>query len=197
MKHIRGVIFDLDGTLVTSSLDFVAIKQEICCPAAEDVLSFLKSLPEKQQNAALEVIHHYELLDAQSSDWMPGARDFVDRCIEDDIPMAIVTRNSLQSSKVKIERNAIPIDRLITRENSKPKPDPTALLHIASAFGLPVNAILMVGDYKYDLEAGRNAKMHSCLIHHTTLPDYSHLADYIFQHFGLLHRAMFPPCVSS
>ncbi|QEW06395.1 HAD family hydrolase [Nitrincola iocasae] len=191
MKHIRGVIFDLDGTLVTSSLDFMAIKQEICCPADEDVLSFLKSLPEKQQSAALDVIHRHELLDAQGSDWMPGARAFVDKCVENDIPMAIVTRNSFQSSRVKIERNAIPIDRLITRENSKPKPDPTALLQIAGDFGLPPHAILMVGDYRYDLEAGRNAKMPSCLIHYTTLPDYAHLADYSFQHFGLLHQAMF------
>jgi len=191
MKHIRGVIFDLDGTLVTSSLDFMAIKQEICCPADEDVLSFLKSLPEKQQSAALDVIHRHELLDAQGSDWMPGARAFVDKCVADDIPMAIVTRNSFQSSRVKIERNAIPIERLITRENSKPKPDPTALLQIASDFGLPPHAILMVGDYRYDLEAGRNAKMPSCLIHYTTLPDYAHLADYSFQHFGLLHQAMF------
>ncbi|KGK42225.1 hypothetical protein LH51_08910 [Nitrincola sp. A-D6] len=184
-------MFDLDGTLVTSSLDFVAIKQEICCPANADVLSFLQSLPDEQQHAALDVIHRHELLDAQTSDWMPGARAFVDRCIEDAIPMAIVTRNSLQSSRVKIERNAIPIDRLITRENSKPKPDPSALLHIASEFGLPTHAILMVGDYRYDLEAGRNAKMPSCLIHYTTLPDYSHLADYSFQHFGLLQQAMF------
>jgi HAD superfamily hydrolase (TIGR01509 family) len=191
MKHIRGVIFDLDGTLVTSSLDFMAIKQEIGCPTGEDVLSFLQSLPEKQQNAALEVIHRHELLDAQGSDWMPGARAFVDKCAADAIPMAIVTRNSLQSSRVKIERNAIPIDRLITRENSKPKPDPSALLHIASNFGLPTHAILMVGDYRYDLEAGRNANMPSCLIHYTTLPDYSHLADYHFQHFGLLYQAMF------
>lgn len=191
MKHIRGVIFDLDGTLVTSSLDFVAIKQEICCPADEDVLLFLKSLPTKKQHEALDVIHRHELLDAQGSDWMPGARAFVDKCLENDIPMAIVTRNSLQSSRVKIERNAIPIDRLITRENSKPKPDPTALLHIAKDFGLPTHAMLMVGDYKYDLEAGRNANMQSCLIHYTRLPDYSHLANYSFQHFSLLHQAMF------
>lgn len=191
MKQYRGVIFDLDGTLVSSSLDFAAIKHEIGCPLEADVLSFLKTLPKRTQHEAMSVIHRHELLDAQRCDWIPGARAFVETCIEHAIPMAIVTRNSLQSSKVKIERNAIPIDRVITRENSKPKPDPTALLQVARDFELPTHSILMVGDYRYDLEAGRNANMKSCLINYTTLPDYAHLADYTFQHFGLLHQAMF------
>lgn len=191
MKQLRGVIFDLDGTLVSSSLDFPAIKQEIGCPTDADVLTFLETLTEEMQQQAMQVIHCHELLDAQYCDWIPGARDFVEACIERDIPMAIVTRNSCQSSQVKIERNAIPIERVITRENSKPKPDPTALLQIADEFGLPPQDVLMVGDYRYDLEAGRNANMKSCLVNYTTLPDYSHMADYTFEHFGMLHSAMF------
>ena len=191
MKHIKGIIFDLDGTLVTSSLDFVAIKQEIGCPDHEDVLAFLHSLPEHQQQDAMDVIHHHELQDAQSSEWIPSARSFIDECYVKQIPMAIVTRNSHHPTHVKVKRNAIPIQHIVTRETSKPKPDPSALLDIADHFRLPTESILMVGDYKYDLQAGRNAKMPTCLINYQSLPDYAHLADYTFEHFGLLHRAMF------
>ncbi|GAA0786460.1 HAD family hydrolase [Marinobacterium sediminicola] len=191
MKQVQGVIFDLDGTLVSSSLDFKAIKQEIDCPPEADVLTFLETLPEHKQLEAMAIIHRHEVQDAQQCEWLPGAQEFVNTCIKHSIPMAIVTRNSLHSSRVKIKRNAIPIERVITRENSKPKPDPTALLQIADDFALPAHSILMVGDYRYDLEAGRNANMKSCLINYTTLPDYSHLADYTFEHFGLLHQAMF------
>lgn len=191
MKQLRGVIFDLDGTLVSSSLDFAAIKQEIGCPAEADVLTFLASLPKSQQQEAMAIIHRHEMQDALQCDWIPGARTFVDSCIKRRIPMAIVTRNSCQSSKVKIERNGIPIDRVVTRENSKPKPDPTALLELARDFDLPTHEVLMVGDYRYDLEAGRNANMKSCLVNYTRLPDYSHLADYAFPDFQSLHEAMF------
>ncbi len=191
MKQLRGVIFDLDGTLVSSSLDFAAIKQEIGCPPAADVLSYLASLSTTQQDEAMTIIHRHEMQDALHSDWIPGARTFVDSCIKHRIPMAIVTRNSCKSSKVKIERNAIPIDRVITRENSKPKPDPTALLDLARDFALPTHEVLMVGDYRYDLEAGRNAKMKACLVNYTSLPDYAHLADYAFPDFQSLHAAMF------
>lgn len=191
MKQLRGVIFDLDGTLVSSSLDFPAIKREIDCPPDADVLIFLETLTEAKRQAAMQVIHRHELRDAQCCEWIPGARRFVEECLERQMPMAIVTRNSLRSSRVKIERNAIPIDRVITRETSRPKPDPTALLQIADEFGLAPQNILMVGDYRYDLEAGRNANMPSCLINYTTLPDYHHLADYAFAYFDLLHKAMF------
>jgi len=170
VKELRGVIFDLDGTLVSSRLDFPAIKREIGCPQDTDVLVFLKALPEDTRREAMQVIHRHELLDAQCCDWMPGARAFVEACIEHNMPMAIVTRNSHRSSRVKIERNAIPIDRIVTREDSKPKPDPTALLQIAHDFGLPPHDMLMVGDYRYDLEAGRNANMKSCLINYAAYP---------------------------
>lgn len=191
MKQLRGVIFDLDGTLVSSSLDFAAIKREIGCPPGADVLTFLETLPTEQRYDAMAIIHRHERQDAQGCDWIPGARAFVDTCIEHGMPMAIVTRNSGQSSKLKIERNAIPIECVVTRENSRPKPDPSALLEIARDFALPPHAILMVGDYRYDLEAGRNANMKSCLVNYTILPDYSHLADYAFPNFQSLHAAMF------
>jgi len=191
MQQIRGFIFDLDGTLVTSSLDFRLIKSEIGCPENEDILSFIEKLPVHLQQSAHDVVHKHELMDAHTSEWMPGANMFVQKCIEQNMPMAIVTRNSHQSSSVKIERNKIPIDLLITRENSKPKPDPSALLYIANMFSLETSEILMVGDYRYDLEAGRNARMPACLVHYDELPEYAHLADYSYPSFTELYRAKF------
>lgn len=191
MKHIRGFIFDLDGTLVTSSLDFTAIRQEIGCPATEDILTFLDTVPGDRKASIIDIVHRHEMNDAQESDWLPHVRPFLAQCAANDIPMAIVTRNSAIPTQVKVGRNEIPIQHIVTRETSKPKPDPTALINIANDFNLPTEAIMMVGDYKYDLQAGRNAKMATCLVNFTQLPDYAHLADYTFAHFGLLHRAFF------
>lgn len=192
MNHIRGIIFDLDGTLVTSSLDFLAIKAEIGCPLDQDALVYISQLPsESQQAEAMNIIHYHEMLDAESCDWIPGAQGFVRACAERQLPMAIVTRNSQRSSMVKIAKNNIPIELLLTRENAKPKPDPSALLDISTKFQLPVTELVMVGDYKYDLQAGRNAAMTSCLVNFDVLPDYAHLADYHFADFHQFHYAMF------
>lgn len=191
MENIRGFIFDLDGTLVTSSLDFLAIKREIGCPPNEDALTFIESLPDSEQKEAMAVIHFHEMQDAESSEWMPGAQEFIEACFAKKMPMGIVTRNSKRSSQMKIKKNNIPITLLITRECSAPKPDPGALLDIAQQFSMPPRELLMVGDYRYDLEAGRNANMPSCLLHYKQLPDYADLADYAFPTFDELHQAVF------
>jgi HAD superfamily hydrolase (TIGR01549 family) len=192
LNNIKGFIFDLDGTLVTSSLDFLAIKVEIGCPVDVDALIYIAQLPTHQQRQeAMDIIHFHEMRDALSCDWIPGAKAFVSECIARALPMAIVTRNSQRSSKVKVENNNIPIELLLTREDSKPKPDPTALLDIARGFELPVDQMMMVGDYRYDLEAGRNAGMPSCLVNFSDEPDYIHLADYRFKDFHQFHQAMF------
>ncbi|RAJ99041.1 HAD family hydrolase [Aliidiomarina maris] len=191
MQHIKGIIFDLDGTLVSSSLDFNAIRRDIGCPPQQDILDYLAALPANEREQAQALVFQHELDDAHSSDWMPNAQSFIHQCALAKIPMAIVTRNSAQPTHIKVTRNGIPISHVVTREQSKPKPDPSALLAIAQQFDLPSDAIMMVGDYKYDLQAGRNAGMATCLINYQQLPDYVHLADYRFEHFGLLSDAMF------
>ena len=191
MKQIRALVFDLDGTLVTSTLDFALIREQLGCPRGLDVLTFVDRLCEAERLEAEAIIHRHEVEDAEQSEWLPGAQAFVQRCRELEIPLAILTRNSGFSSRIKIAKNQIPIPYLITRDNSKPKPDPSALHEIAQRFSLPSEEVLMVGDYKYDLEAGRNASMPTCLVHYDGEPDYLHLADYKFQNFSQFHQAFF------
>lgn len=191
MKHIRALIFDLDGTLVTSTLDFAQIRAELGCSAQQDVLEFVEQLSGAERIEAQEIIHRHEVRDAESSEWLPGAKAFVHACRSAGMPLAIVTRNSDYSSRIKMSRNGIPIPYLVTRENSKPKPDPEALHQIAHAFSLDTASIMMVGDYRYDLEAGRNASMSTCLVNFDTMPEYAELADYRFSNFEQFHQAFF------
>jgi len=191
LKQIRALVFDLDGTLVTSTLDFALIREELGCADEVDVLAYVDSLSDVERAEAEAIIHRHEVEDAEQSEWLPGAQEFVQRCREHQIPLAILTRNSNFSSRIKIARNEIPIPYLITRENSKPKPDPSALNEIANQFSLRSEEVLMVGDYKYDLQAGRNARMPTCLLHYEGEPDYLHLADYKFQNFFQFHQVFF------
>jgi hypothetical protein len=48
---------------------------------------------------------------------------------------------------------------------------------------------MVVGHYKYSLEAGRNADMPPRSVNFSVEPDYAHLADY---HFGVLIIAGHP-----
>jgi HAD superfamily hydrolase (TIGR01549 family) len=163
-KNVEAVIFDLDDTLVKTNLDFAGIKAELGCDSSEDILSFVESIScSEQRNRAHHIILQHELEDARTSTWIDGAREFVSDIAAEGLPMAIVTRNCKAATDLKLLKNSIEIDRVITREDAPPKPNPEALLRIASEWGLPPEKIAYIGDYKYDIFAAHNADMQAWL----------------------------------
>lgn len=184
--EIKGIIFDLDNTLVLSKLNFGQIRQDICCPDGSDILSFISRLPAQERALAEQKVRDHELDDARHATWLPGAKRYVDLLAQANIPMAIVTRNYSEAADVKMQRNQIPIPILITREDAPAKPDPTALINIAKQWQINHPEIMYIGDYKYDVDAANNAGMLSCLYCPGELPSYSSDADLVIRHFDEL-----------
>lgn len=181
MKHIKGVVFDLDGTLVSCDLCFQKMREEIGCPLEEDILTFVASLDDKAQTIANRKIKDLELADAYAATWIDGAKQFIKLLASYSIPMAIITRNSREASLIKKNNNQIPIDRIISREDAPAKPDPTALISLAEEWQLAPNTLLYIGDYLYDIEIARNAGVQSALFCEHGMPEYAKDADYVFE----------------
>ena len=52
----------------------------------------------------------------------------------------------------------------ITKDDGYPdKPDPAGLLAIITQFALPADQVMMIGDREIDIQAGKNAGVHTCL----------------------------------
>ncbi|MCU7553389.1 HAD-IA family hydrolase [Alteromonas sp. ASW11-19] len=165
LTNIKGVIFDLDGTLVESRLNFTRMRDDVGCPQDQDILEFVEAITcatTKQQ--AQERILQHELEDADTAKWLPLGREMVENILQHQLPMAIVTRNCRQATTIKLQNNQVPISLVLTREDAPPKPDPTALLQIASQWQLPPAHCLYVGDFIYDRMAAENAGMRWWLV---------------------------------
>jgi beta-phosphoglucomutase-like phosphatase (HAD superfamily) len=54
---LRGLIFDLDGTLVDSRLDFEAMRREMELPAGTPILEALEDLPAHRAERCREILH--------------------------------------------------------------------------------------------------------------------------------------------
>ncbi|TQV77259.1 HAD family hydrolase [Aliikangiella marina] len=173
---IAAVIFDLDGTLVESKLDFRAIKDYLGCPEEVDLLDFVEQLPPLERQSAINYIQSQELADAEDARWLPWAEKLVENLTLTNLPLAIVTRNFSQAAAIKVESNQIPIKRVVTREDAPPKPNPKALLDLAAEWSINPSEILYVGDFLYDIQAANNANMHSCLYSPDEEQDYAELA---------------------
>jgi HAD superfamily hydrolase (TIGR01549 family) len=175
-SDLAGVIFDLDNTLVTSSLNFIDIKRAISCPPDSDVLQYLDTLPVQQKIEASTKIVEFEMRDAHSSSLLTGTAEVLTLLNSLKLPCAIVTRNCREATAIKLAKNGIKIDVVFSREDHKAKPAPDALLHIADLWQIPAEKLMYVGDYLYDVQAANNANMQSCLLTYGEQLPYAHLA---------------------
>ncbi|WP_420340880.1 HAD family hydrolase [Vibrio mexicanus] len=189
IADIKAVVFDLDNTLVSSDMDFQALRQQMGCPPQYDLLTFIDEIdcPIQTQAAHQQVIDH-EMSDAKSSEPMPGCIEFLKYLCQENLQTAIVTRNCEPATALKLEHNNITIEHVISREHYPPKPDPTSLLALAEQWDYPCKHILYVGDYIYDLQAADNAGMPSCLMTHGRDLDFADMATIALPHLTDLHQ---------
>lgn len=197
IDSIKGVIFDMDGTLVDSKLDFNGIRQELGFPEDQPILEHIATLDSAAQIAeAHATIQRHEMEAAATAQWMTGAREFLDSLIEQQLPVALLTRNMRAATRLTCESLAIPINTVLTREDCAPKPDPEGLHQIARQWQIPNQQLVYIGDYIFDVEAANRAGMVSCWYRNfgqlRPMPDrdIAAEADWIIDHFNELRDAL-------
>jgi HAD superfamily hydrolase (TIGR01509 family) len=174
----QGMIFDLDGTLVDSALDFDAMRQDMGLLPGLPILEALAGVPEgAEKTRMLAVLAEHEAAGAERATLFPGVRAALDLLQTQGVPTGILTRNSRGTTERVLQRLDLQFDAVLTREDAPPKPDPTGLLLICERWQLAPAAVTFCGDYRFDLEAGRRAGMRTVLYAPQELPDYHTLAD--------------------
>ena len=179
---IKGIIYDLDGTLASSTLNFKAMREHVGCPLGSDLLNFIEAMEDKAtKEQALQMIVDNEWQDALTATALPGAQELISWCNQKNIPQAIVTRNNEQAAKRKVQQCKLDINWVISREHFPPKPDPTSLLHIANTWQLEPSSLIYVGDFKYDIQGAHNARMKSVLVNAKQPNDFAHTSDFEYK----------------
>jgi HAD superfamily hydrolase (TIGR01509 family) len=180
----RGVIFDLDGTLVDSRLDFAAMRQEMDLPPDLPILEALAGLPPAHAELCRAILHRHELAGAERATLLPGAAELLAILHSRGIRQAIATRNSRRIAGATLSKLGLAIDLVLTRDDGPVKPDPWPVLQACSRWNLAPEEVVVVGDFRFDVELGRAAGSRTVLLTHPHDPrSYANAegADFLLQ----------------
>ncbi|MDP1796391.1 MAG: haloacid dehalogenase-like hydrolase, partial [Planctomycetaceae bacterium] len=121
MNAVRGMVFDLDGTLIDSALDFDLMRHEMGLPYGRPILEALAEVPEGDDKDRMrEILRAHELAGADRATLFPGVSDMLAFLHGEKIPTAILTRNSRESTERVLSRLGLLFDQVLTREDAPP-----------------------------------------------------------------------------
>ncbi|MFA5189078.1 MAG: HAD family hydrolase [Verrucomicrobiia bacterium] len=182
---IRGIIFDMDGTLTEPHIDFQSLRRELGVMVG-DIVDHLKSVDEAERRRLESILHRIEDEAAVNSTLQPGAAELLDTLRARGVKLGLLTRNSRRSVKTVLAKFNLRFDATLTREDGPHKPSPEPVLTLARRWGFKPTEVLVVGDYVYDLRCAHNAGARGVLLINNKLPEWAHEADFIIHNLSEL-----------
>jgi phosphoglycolate phosphatase len=172
--RIRGILFDMDNTLLQSRIDFAAMKRDIyellreqglvppSLPLQEHTTSTLlgyakqQGMSAAQEEAAMALATRHELIGMEGAGLEPGAAELLER-LHGRCRLAIVTNNAEAAAREALRNTEIIdyFDVIAGREQMTAlKPSPSGCEYVLSRYpDLPPAAWLSVGDSWIDGKA--------------------------------------------
>jgi phosphoglycolate phosphatase len=174
---VRAVLFDLDGTLVHTHIDFPQMKRQVLAvierhgldPARfcdVDSLSAIEgaarqvAAPERFLEEAEATLVEIEMQACERAEPAHGAAETLAWLRERDVRVGIVTRNCRRAVQQILRDLHLPHEVLLTRADTpRVKPDPVHLTLALERLGARPTDSVMVGDHQMDVRGGKAAAM--------------------------------------
>jgi HAD superfamily hydrolase (TIGR01509 family) len=154
-------IFDMDGTLTLSIHDFEAIRDTLGLPADQPILESLAQLPATEAQPIYQQLAAIERDIARQSIAQAGAAELLQELRSRNYQIGILTRNSKNNAYETLAACGLAdfFDpaHILSRDCCAPKPSPEGILRLLKTWDAAPTRSVMVGDYVFDLEAGRRA----------------------------------------
>ncbi|KAJ2709216.1 hypothetical protein H4R19_004365 [Coemansia spiralis] len=177
--RIRGVVFDMDGTLTAPINGYLRqMRQELGIPSGARILEYV----EENMDAEARARAHRRMVEIEDEamvamELSPGLVELLQFLHDNEIRTAIITRNNRRaldhfvdnvvSQQPAAHRVLFSFDPLIDRSFVPGKPAPDSLLHISERWGIHPAQLMMVGDHGDDLLCGVRAGSISALLRYS------------------------------
>lgn len=180
----KGIVFDLDGTLVDSPLCFKSIRKQLGIPEGEYILEYLELLPEVEKKQKLVELEKIELNAAQKAEPFPGILNLLIELRDKKINLGVFTRNCTLATHYIIDFFKLTFELIVTRDDAPPKPDPTGIKKFLTSWNLEGHELLFVGDFRFDIECGKNAGVRTALFTNGQVYDETWNPNHVIPHYS-------------
>jgi len=188
MSRYKGIIFDLDATLVNSEVDFVKMKKNmikvveehgapkgvltpqmttvVVLEHAEKYWAEQRKPESERQWLRDEMTHLMDQGELEAIDTLTaidGAEEAIHKLRKMGYRLAILTRSHHGYAVKALEKTGMigDFELILGRgETPKPKPYAEAMIHAAKLMKLGLDEVFLVGDHHIDATCALNAKCH-------------------------------------
>jgi len=185
MLSVHGLVFDLDGTLVSSQHDYSEMTRRIkhvlldagvdseiveaqgrawkVMRGGPDSLSGLNIQKSQLNDVAEQVtaaLNSVEVLSLETVEAIPNAKEVLDHLQKEGYSVGIATRACKEYSEKALEKLGLNqyIDAMLARDEVIfPKPDPRHLFEVVELLSLQPEDIIFIGDTSTDLNTAKAA----------------------------------------
>ncbi|MDH7512180.1 MAG: HAD-IA family hydrolase [Clostridiales bacterium] len=154
--RIRGVIFDLDGTIVEAAYDWSRIRADLGTSGLP-ILSYLDSLEEPERSRKWRLLREYEDEATRKARLKKGTREFLHFLTRRGLKKALVTNNSRRNVRFLVRKFRLEFDHVLSRESGLWKPSGAPFKEVMRKLGLKKGECAVVGDSLFDLQAAEEA----------------------------------------
>ena len=164
---IKLAIFDMDGTVFDSHLDWLKIREELDIPPGGNILAEIyrdNSVDKKR----LETLEKYEKENTFKARPINGIAAFLLYLKQRTIDTALLTNNNRGNTSFLLSKYNLDFDLVVTRETGLWKPEPGAFFFAMEKCGCQSEEAVSIGDSHYDVLASHRAKVSNIFLIETS-----------------------------
>lgn len=170
---IKGIIFDMDGTVTVPYIDWKALREKIGAVPEKTILDYIRSLPPDRSAWANNILLETEREAAEKAGVNDGVVELLDYLRTRNIRTALVTNNHGEAVKIVLKKHDLHFDFAFSRDDGEIKPSGALIEKALQALDLQPADVVVLGDGRYDVEASRRVGVRCIYLTHGN-PAFAH-----------------------
>ncbi len=162
---LKGIIFDLDGTLIDSHYEWSLIRKKIGVDNFP-ILTYINGLKGVLKREAIKTLEVFEKRATYKARLQKGIKKFLAFLLKKGIKKAIVTNNSRKNVEYLLEKWKLSFDAIVTRDDGVWKPSGKPLELVIKKLNLRKDEVIFIGNSNPDRLAAEAAGIKYICISH-------------------------------